>query len=176
MLARGTKITQLPVQKCSTLWWYSRIPTSLTLEPWWFSGQNVRSSIRRVASSIPARCREIFVAPGEHGLSFFQVKMFIGSVRVLLTCASLKLKSNYQELGYTIHLMSDPEGNSQFCFPKSPDVSLDFVSGNIRTRGKTKLTGFPRDLTLSVCYFSRLSLQHQQKNNQSEPIQSTRYL
>ena len=45
MLARGTKITQLPAQKCSTLWWYSRIPTSLTLEPWWFSGQNVRSSI-----------------------------------------------------------------------------------------------------------------------------------
>ena len=23
---------------CSTLCWYSRIPTSLTLEPWWFSG------------------------------------------------------------------------------------------------------------------------------------------
>ena len=29
---------QLPGQKCSTLCWYSRIPTSLTLEPWWFSG------------------------------------------------------------------------------------------------------------------------------------------
>ena len=27
--------------------------------------------------------------------------MFTGSVRVLLTSASLKLKSNYQELGYT---------------------------------------------------------------------------
>ena len=39
--------------------------------------------------------------------------------------------------------MSDPEGSS-------PDVSLEFVSGNIRTLGKTKLTGFPRDLTLSV--------------------------
>ena len=37
---------QLPVQKCSTLCWYSRIPTSLTLEPWWLSGLNVRSSIR----------------------------------------------------------------------------------------------------------------------------------
>ena len=30
---------------------------------------------------------------------------------------------------------------------RSPDVSLNFVSGNIRTLGKTKLTGFPRDLT-----------------------------
>ena len=107
MLARATKITQLPVQKCSTLWWYSRIPTSLTLEPWWFSGQNVRSSIRRVASSILARGTEIFVAPGEHGLSFFPVKMFTGSVRVLLTSASLKLKSNYQELGYIYQLLAN---------------------------------------------------------------------
>ena len=80
---------------------YNRIPTSLTLELWWFSGQNVRSSIRRVASSILARGTKIFVAPGEHGSSFFQVKMFTGSVRVLLTSASLKLKSNYLELGYT---------------------------------------------------------------------------
>ena len=43
--------------------------------------------------------------------------------------------------------MSDPEGNSKFCFPESPDVSFDFFSGNIRTRVKTKLTGFPRDVT-----------------------------
>ena len=35
----------------------------------------------------------------------------------------------------------------------SPDVSLDFVSGNIKTLGKTKRTGFPRDLTLSVLLF-----------------------
>ena len=27
-----------------------------------------------------------------------------------------------------------------FFFSSSPDVSLDFVSGNIRTHGKTKLT------------------------------------
>ena len=45
--------------------------------------------------------------------------------------------------------MSDP----LFCFLKSPDVSLDFVSGNIITRGKTKLTGFPRDLTLSILLY-----------------------
>ena len=47
-----------------------------------------------------------------------------------------------------IHLMSDPEGNSQFGFPFP-----EFVSGNIRTRGKTKLTGFSRDLTLSVLLY-----------------------
>ena len=51
--------------------------------------------------------------------------------------------------------MSDPEGNSSFCFSESP-VSRDEVEGNIRTRGKTKL-------------------QQQQKNNRSEPKQSTRY-
>ena len=33
-----------------------------------------------------------------------------------------------------------PRETSYFCFPSSPDVSLDFVSGNIRTLGKTKLT------------------------------------
>ena len=53
-----------------------------------------------------------------------------------------------------MHSMSDPEGNSYFCFPdESPDVSRDEVEGNIRTRGKTKLTGFPRDLTLSVLLY-----------------------
>ena len=35
-----------------------------------------------------------------------------------------------------IQLMSDPKGNSQFCFPESPYVSLDEVEGNIRARGK----------------------------------------
>ena len=54
--------------------------------------------------------------------------------------------------------------------------SRDEVEGNIRTRGKTKPTVFSRDLTLRVCYISRLSLQQQQKNNRSESKQSTRYL
>ena len=50
--------------------------------------------------------------------------------------------------------MSDPEGNSKFCFLEGPDVSRDEVEarGN-RTRGKTNLTGFPRDLTLSVLLY-----------------------
>ena len=34
---------------------------------------------------------ENFRAPGEHGFSFFQVKMFTGSVSVLLTGTSLKI-------------------------------------------------------------------------------------
>ena len=69
-----------------TLCWYSRIPTSLTLQPWWFKY---------------SKGREFDSRPGEHGFPFFQLKTFTGSVRVLLTSVSLKLKSNYQELGYT---------------------------------------------------------------------------
>ena len=43
----------------------------------------------------------------------------------------------------------EAEGNS-FVFADSPDVSLGEVKGNISSRGKTNLTGFPRKLTLSV--------------------------
>ena len=38
-----------------------------------------------------ARGTKSFVAPGEHGFSFFQVKMFTGSVSVLLTSISFKI-------------------------------------------------------------------------------------
>ena len=41
---------------------------------------------------------------------------------------------------YILHLMSDPEGTRQFCFPESPDVSQDEVKGNIRTRGRLNYT------------------------------------
>ena len=37
-----------------------------------------------------------------------------------------------------IHLMSAPEGNSEFCFPESLNVSRDEVEGNIESRGETK--------------------------------------
>ena len=50
-------------------------------------------------------------------------------------------------LTYIIHLMYSPEGNSQFCFPGSPDISRDEVEGNIRTQGNTKLSSFPRNHT-----------------------------
>ena len=66
----------------------------------------------------------------------------------------LLLVSLFPCLFNNIHLMSDPEGNSKFCFLEGPDVSRDEVEarGN-RTRGKTNLTGFPRDLTLSVLLY-----------------------
>ena len=51
--------------------------------------------MRKVASSILAPGTKIFVAPGEHGFSFFQVKLLTGSVSVLLTGTSLKIK-NYK--------------------------------------------------------------------------------
>ena len=51
------------------------------------------------------------------------------------------------------HLMYVPEGNSKFCFPEGPDVSREEVEGNIRTQGKTKLTSFPRDQTLSALLY-----------------------
>ena len=41
--------------------------------------------------TMPARGNENFRAPGEHGFSFFQVKMFTGRVIVLLTSTSLKI-------------------------------------------------------------------------------------
>ena len=44
-----------------------------------------------IASSILALGMKIFVAPGKHGFSFFQVKLFTGSVSVLLTSISLKI-------------------------------------------------------------------------------------
>ena len=36
--------------------------------------------------------------------------------------------------------MTGPLGDSEFCFPKNLNVSLDFVSGNIEILGKTKFT------------------------------------
>ena len=47
--------------------------------------------------------------------------------------------------------MSGPSENPLVLFPSNPDVSLDFVSGNIRTLDRENKTNcFPRDLTLSV--------------------------
>ena len=60
--------------------------------------------------------------------------------------------------------MYGPEGNSQFCFPESPHVSRDEVEGNIRTRGKTKLTSFPRDHALSVLLYLQTFLLQKQTN------------
>ena len=54
--------------------------------------------------------------------------------------------------------MCTPSGNSEFCFPSSLNVSLDFVSGNIETLRKhwdsqeNKTHYFPLEHTLSVYY------------------------
>ena len=50
----------------------------------------LNDGIWKVASSILAWGTKIFVAPGEHGFSFFQVKMFTGSVSVLFSSAHFK--------------------------------------------------------------------------------------
>ena len=64
----------------------------------------------------------------------------------------LQLTSMLMLLQLTLNVRSR---GKKFCFPESPDV------GKIRTRGKAKLTGFQRDLALSVLLIiSRLSLQH----------------
>ena len=50
------------------------------------------------------------------------------------------LKTESFEIWNTIDLMCAPEGNSEFCFLESLNVSRDEVEGNIEARGKTKLT------------------------------------
>ena len=76
------------------------------------------------------------------------------AIRVILPCMlSHKIMRPQWPPELIIHSMSDSEGNSRFFFPESPYVSRDEVEGNIRTRGKTKPTGFPRDLTLSVLLY-----------------------
>ena len=70
--------------------------------------------------------------------------------RACSPCSSLQQLSSIHDI---IHLMYGPEGNSLFCFPESLDVSRDEVEGNIRTRGKTKLTSVPRAQTLSALLY-----------------------
>ena len=66
-------------------------------------------------------------------------------------CLFLKLKDWLKEhlwperSIYVIHLIYGPEGK-QFS-------RVLIVEGNIRTRGKTKLTSFPRDHTLSALLY-----------------------
>ena len=78
------------------------------------------------------------------------------SLLSLLSLLSLSTSSSVkrEDIWYNnIHLMYGPVGNSYFCFSESPDVSHDEVEGNIRTRGKIKLTSFPRDHALSVLLY-----------------------
>ena len=72
----------------------------------------------------------------------------------LLAACYKKIPTGKCDSYYTLNVRSrgnpDPE---EFCFPKTPDVSRDKVEESIRTRGKTKLTGSLRDLTLSILLY-----------------------
>ena len=59
-----------------------------------------------------ARGNENFRPLGEHGFSFFQVKMFTGSVSALLTSTSLKI-NNYK-LQKKLKIMSKNNAYVQF--------------------------------------------------------------
>ena len=54
-----------------------------------------------------------------------------------------------------IHLMCAPEGNSEFCFPESLNVSRDEVEGNIGDSRENKTHYFPREYTLSALLYSK---------------------
>ena len=51
--------------------------------------------------------------------------------------------------------MCAPEGDSEFCFPESLNVSRDKVEENIETREKTKLTISRGSTHLVLCYIAR---------------------
>ena len=65
------------------------------------------------------------------------------------------------------------EGNSQFCFPESPDVSQDEVEGNIKTRGKTKITSFPWEPTLHVRVLLYTGIQTFIQQKQTDGVRAT---
>ena len=54
-----------------------------------------------------------------------------------------------EALNNTVYTCMVPRETVSFLFPRV----LMFVSGNIRTLGKTKLTSFPRDNALSVLLY-----------------------
>ena len=69
-----------------------------------------------------------------------------------------------------------------FVFPESPDVSRDEVEGNIRTRGKTKLTSFPRDHILKCfviclhCHIAKTNKQRRRADNNCAIVSRSGYI
>ena len=95
-----------------------------------------------------------FTFPSFHGLCQEHLRQLTLLEHTHEKITSLTIKLYYYLIIIIItHLMSGPKGKSYLCFPESPDVSRDDVEGNFRTQEKTKLTGFPRDLTLSVLIY-----------------------
>ena len=80
--------------------WKKEKPCSPGATKWYTSEQHTYTSSEHLhleeEETMLARGTKIFVAPGEHGFFFFQVKIFTGSVCVLLTSISLKIKKTFQ--------------------------------------------------------------------------------
>ena len=68
--------------------------------------------------------------------TFFQL---YGSIKKYFSSFLYHVK-NSRAGQYIIHLMCAPEGNSEFCFPESLNVSRDEVEGNIETREEHTLS------------------------------------
>lgn len=66
-------------------------------------------------------------------LLVLKLEQLHNSPQHLTTIISPRQHSLNDELEYGKHFMYDLKGSSYFCFPEGTDVSLDIVSGNIRT-------------------------------------------
>ena len=75
-------------------------------------------------------------------------------IRCITLYSRRQFTETFKEDSNNIHLMYGPEGNSQFCFPERSD----------QAGGKTKLTSFPRDHTLSVLLYIQTFIQQKQTN------------
>ena len=75
----------------------------------------------------------------DHGIVLKKLEHY-GIRGLVLEWIKSYFTNRQQCVEYNIHLMYTPEGNSEFCFPESLNVSRDEVEGNIETLRKTKLT------------------------------------
>ena len=91
----------------------------------------VRSSFIKFCSSFSVF---FFASPDQRNICKFSL------------CCNFQLV--HQSLRNIKHLMTGPEGNSEFLFPENLTVSRDEVEGNIEIRGKQNSL-FPRDQSLS---------------------------
>ena len=62
------------------------------------------------------------------------------------------------------HLTTGHKGNSEFCFPETPNVPLGFASKKIEYEGKQNSL-FPEAQSLSVFVFRPFQLQQKEKTN-----------
>ena len=89
MLIRGNKNFRAPGENRIRDLPHARSDVLTTEPPGLYRQWSRNSTIPAECTTLPYFCN--FRAPGEHSFSFFQVKMFTGSVSVLLTSTSLKI-------------------------------------------------------------------------------------